>query len=672
MVARAATLEVRVTGDASGASRAMDQVDGGASRFQSGMSKAAKVAAIGGAALVAFGKQAFDAASEAQQAAGAVDAVFGKSATAVHKFAKGSADATGLASSEYESMAATFGAQLKNMGVSSKKLAPTTDDLITMGADLAAQFGGSTSDAVAALSSLLRGETDPIERYGVSIKSADVEAQKAAMGLDNLTGKADKQATTQATLALLTNQTADAQGAFAREAGTAAGQQARANAKFKDATAALGTALLPVVSMVAGWLSKLAGFVQQNASVFQILIPILGGAAIAIWAVNAALAANPFTLIALGIAAVIAGIVLLVKNWDKVVAVFKKFWNWLKQNWDLLAVIILGPFGVAVMAIKRNWSKVTAVFRAFRGFVSRVFRSVRDVAVNVFRAVRDVILRTIDAAKRVVDWVKSRFVGAFRTARDVVRTVFSAIREAITRTIDAIVRVVTAVRDRLLGAFRTARDVIRTVMSAIREAITRVIDAIVRVVGAIRDRLGGAFRAVRDVAKNVFGAVRDVLQTVIDTANRVVNFFRETFASVFRTVQDVAVTAFNAMKAPIDAIADAIGWVIEKVESLIGWLGRIKVPDVGGLLGKLNPFSASAPSGSFQPVVARVAAPAVPMGRAGFGTVGSVGSVARLGSGVTINVNGALDPDAVARQIERILKARSRRTRGVVTARPLV
>jgi hypothetical protein len=38
------------------------------------------------------------------------------------------------------------------------------------------------------------------------------------------------------------------------------------------------------------------------------------------------------------------------------------------------------------------------------------------------------------------------------------------------------------------------------------------------------------------------------------------------------------------------------------------------------------------------------------------------------GGGVTINVNGALDPEAVARQIERILSGAQRR-RGGVTIR---
>src|SRR6478735_7898236 len=190
MAARDATIAIKFVSDTTDATKGFDDVSKSAGGFQSGVDKAAKVAAIGGAALVAFGKSAFDAASDA-----------------LHSFAKNSATSVGLASGDYEAMAATFGASLKNMGVAADDLAPTTNDLVSLGADLAAQYGGSTADAVSALSSLLRGETDPIEKYGVSIKSADLAAQKAAMGLSGLTGEADKAATSQATLALLTEQT---------------------------------------------------------------------------------------------------------------------------------------------------------------------------------------------------------------------------------------------------------------------------------------------------------------------------------------------------------------------------------------------------------------------------------------------------------------------------------
>jgi len=624
MAARTATLAVKFVSDTTDATKGFDEVQKSAGGFQSGVDKAAKVAAVGGAALVAFGASAFSAASDAQQAAGAVDAAFGGSADAIHKFAETSATSVGLASGDYEAMAATFGASLKNMGIATEDLAPTTNDLVGLGADLAAQYGGSTADAVSALSSLLRGETDPIEKYGVSIKSADLAAQKAAMGLGDLEGEADKAATTQAALALLTDQTASAHGAFAREANTAAGAQQRSNAQIKNATAALGTALLPVVAQVSTWLGTMAGFIQDNIGAFQIFAGILAGVAATIlvvkgatmawqaaqmvakaattawtaaqWLINAAMTANPIGLVVVAIAALIAIIIVVVKNWDAVTAAFDATLSWLKSNWDLVLAIILGPIGIVISLIKRNWDTVTRVFDAFLDFVTGVFQSIASVASSVWNAIRSVTSSVWNAIRAVVDSVTS--------------------------------------------AIGSAIDAVGAVASSIASAIS--------------SAWSSAFNAVSSVASSVFGAIRSVIDTIGSAASSVASALSSTLSSAFRTVQSAGTAAFNVLLAPIRAAESAIQAIIGAVNSLIGALSRIKIPKLPSL-SDLNPF-AIVPG---VPVPAGLgAAPTV--ARHGLTAASSTGA-----GGITINVSGALDPDAVARQIEKILAGRSRRVGGV-------
>lgn len=59
-----------------------------------------------------------------------------------------------------------------------------------------------------------------------------------------------------------------------------------------------------------------------------------GAATAAQWAWNAAVSANPIGLIILAIAALIAGIVLLVKNWDTVKRVGSAAWDGIKSAWN--------------------------------------------------------------------------------------------------------------------------------------------------------------------------------------------------------------------------------------------------------------------------------------------------------------------------------------------------
>jgi hypothetical protein len=200
-----------------------------------------------------YGLQGVNLASDLQQTTGAIQAVFKDQAGIIETFGRSAATDVGLARSAYLGFSKVVGAQLKNLGVPMDQVAGKTNDLIVLGADLAAMYGGPTSDAVSALSSLLRGERDPIERYAVGLKQVDIDARKAAMGLGELEGEADKQATIQATLALLWEQTADAQGTFFREQDTYAHKQQVLNAQLDEAQTRLGEALLPAFSAGASF-----------------------------------------------------------------------------------------------------------------------------------------------------------------------------------------------------------------------------------------------------------------------------------------------------------------------------------------------------------------------------------------------------------------------------------
>jgi hypothetical protein len=245
-------LGIDIDADASGVDRGVNQASGRLGRLGGVAAGAGRALGLGlGAAAAAagyLGKEVADSASRTQQAMGAVETVFGRASDRVLKWAEDSADSVGLASSEYQELATVVGSQLQNMGLSQDKATAKTKDLIKIGADMAATYGGSVSDAVSAVSSLLRGEADPIERYGVGIKKADINARVAAMGLGELEGAQLKQAETQAALSLLNEQTAKTQGAFARESDTLAGAQARLSAKVENLKSNMGEALLPVLT----------------------------------------------------------------------------------------------------------------------------------------------------------------------------------------------------------------------------------------------------------------------------------------------------------------------------------------------------------------------------------------------------------------------------------------
>jgi hypothetical protein len=247
MADRSTRLTIRVLLDAAGAVGGMRELGNSTDGIGDKMKKlVAAGAAFAG--VTAFVKTSVDAASRLQQSMGGVEAVFKGSAGTVKAWGAQAAQSVGLAQSEYQDLATLIGSQLKNAGTAMSELAPKTDGLIRQGADLAAMYGGTTADAVGALSSALKGERDPIEKYGISLTQAAIDAEIMAEGLDTSTSAAKQAATATATLALITKQSADAQGAAGREADSYASVMQRLSATWENTLAQIGTALLPALS----------------------------------------------------------------------------------------------------------------------------------------------------------------------------------------------------------------------------------------------------------------------------------------------------------------------------------------------------------------------------------------------------------------------------------------
>lgn len=183
-------LKANLTGGVKTAtSAAKKEAESGGKRAGTGFSNAFK-GAVGGlaaglsiAAVGGFVNDSINLAGEAEQSIGAIDTVFKENAKAMHDWAKSAKTAVGISANEYRELGTLLGSQLKNMGTPMGELADKTNGLITMGADMASMFGGTTKEAIEAVSSALKGEMDPIEKYGITLNQAALEAEGLSKGI---------------------------------------------------------------------------------------------------------------------------------------------------------------------------------------------------------------------------------------------------------------------------------------------------------------------------------------------------------------------------------------------------------------------------------------------------------------------------------------------------------
>ena len=219
------------------------------SKFKSAFTGALTAAGglFAGVQLFDFGRDAIFKAGDIEQSIGAVDAVFKGSAERMHEYAATASSTVGISTNAYNELASKLGASLKNGGTSIDELGEKTNGLIQLGADLSSLYGGTTAEAIDAISAALRGETDPIERYGISLNDAALTAKGLELGIKKVGGSFSTQEKQLITQALLFEQSTDAQGNFSRESDTFAHKMQVASARMEDMKTKIGSALLPTV-----------------------------------------------------------------------------------------------------------------------------------------------------------------------------------------------------------------------------------------------------------------------------------------------------------------------------------------------------------------------------------------------------------------------------------------
>jgi hypothetical protein len=203
-------------------------------------------AAFAAREIIRFTKQTIDAASDLNETLSKSQQIFGDASKAVEDFASNSAKQFGQSKQQAIDAAASFGVFGKSAGLTGQDLSKFSTDLVALSADLAS-FGNTTpEEAALALGAALRGEAEPIRRFGVLMDEATLKQEALAMGLIETTkGALTPQQKVLAANALIFKQTADAQGDFARTSDGVANQQRILEASFKDLQTEVGQKLLP-------------------------------------------------------------------------------------------------------------------------------------------------------------------------------------------------------------------------------------------------------------------------------------------------------------------------------------------------------------------------------------------------------------------------------------------
>lgn len=277
-------------------------------------------AAIVGKKLISGLKESIGLASDLNETTSKASVVFGKGAADIQKFAETAATSLGQTKQQALDAATTFAVFGKGANLSGKELVKFSGGLVKTATDMASFSNTTPQEAIESLTSAMRGEFDPIEKYGVLLNATNVQAEALSLGLLKgsvdvtkvkiaqergivaqkkyneavaKNGKGSKEAiaahagliSAQAKLkvatsgstqqltsqqrvlavqSLIMKQTKDAQGDFARTSAGLANQQRILSAQFLNLKTSIGQAFLPVVlKLVTVLTSKVMPILQE-------------------------------------------------------------------------------------------------------------------------------------------------------------------------------------------------------------------------------------------------------------------------------------------------------------------------------------------------------------------------------------------------------------------------
>lgn len=263
--------------DPRGVNSAERRLDGFGRDVRAGLGRIGDAARIAAAAVagIAAGAaagawKAIGAASDIAEATSKVEVIFGDASAAVLDFSKTAAGSFGLSRQAVLDAAGTFGTFGKAAGLAGSDLSGFTTDFVGLSADLAS-FGNTTpEEAIAAIGAALRGENEPIRRYGVLLDDARLKARALELGIYDGAGALTAQQKILAAQAEIYAQTGDAQGDFARTSDGLANQQRILKANLSNVVAEIGTSLLPVALKIAQFVNdRVVPAIQRFVDIFQ-------------------------------------------------------------------------------------------------------------------------------------------------------------------------------------------------------------------------------------------------------------------------------------------------------------------------------------------------------------------------------------------------------------------
>lgn len=218
-----------------------------------------------------FATEGLELASNMEETNAKINTIFGANAENIHRWAKTTKESYGIG----ELSAKTYAAQVAGIistdskNLTSEEIETISTSLVGLAGDLASFHNMSFSETWKKLLSGLRGETEAIEDLGVDLRASNLAAEFGMTAKE--WGALDQRTRLLNTYQYIMQETALAQGDFARTSKSYANQLRQMEENIEQLKLSVGESLLPVMTQLVGWFNSLfdAGNAAESIDAVQ-------------------------------------------------------------------------------------------------------------------------------------------------------------------------------------------------------------------------------------------------------------------------------------------------------------------------------------------------------------------------------------------------------------------
>lgn len=373
--------------------------------------------------------------------------------------------------------------------------------------------------------------------------------------------------------------------------------------KISESKSAMDAVKVALVALAGAFVAMkvINGIIKAYATYNK----IVEAATIIQGAFNAIMAVNPFVLLGIAIAAVVAALVyfftqtetgkkawasfvdFLKSAWDGIVSFFSGIGQWFADIWngavDGAKAIWQGLvdwFIGIVQGIQNIWNGITTFFTTLwttviggiqsvwggvTGFFSGIFDAVSSVVSTVFSAIGGFASSAWNVLVSVWSAVTGFFGGIFNAVSGVVSSVFSAIGSFASSAWGVVQSIWSAVSGFFSGIFNSVSSVVSGVFSAIGSFASSAWSRISGVFSGVGGFFSGVFNGARNVVSGVFSAFGGFASNAYNAITGAFSGLGGFFSGIFGGIKNTIDSVLGGVTGTIDKISGAINGIAGKL-----------------------------------------------------------------------------------------------------------